>query len=74
MEWKIISKKDVVKAKRFSGEHWMYTEVIRFTADHNDALTEYHDKMPGFYIENGGAMSDEELDSAVYGIYGEISA
>lgn len=69
----ILAKKDVVKAKRFSGEHWMYDEVIRFTLD-NDALIEYHDKMTGFYVENGGSMSDEELDCAVYGICGELSA
>ena len=74
VDGKILAKKDVVKAKRFSGDHWIYDEAIRFTLDNNDALTEYHDKIIGFYTENGGAMSDEELDYVVYGICGEMSA
>lgn len=64
---KKLPKKDVIKAKRFSGDHWMYEEAIKFTVQNNDVLAEYHNKMIGFYVENGGAMSDEELDSAVYG-------
>lgn len=64
---KKIAKKDVVKAKRFSGDHWIYKETIRFTIENDDALTEYHDKMIGYYVENGGAMTDEELDFTVYG-------
>lgn len=71
---KKLAKKDIVKAKRFTGIHWMYDEVIRFSLGNNNALTEYHNKMNGFYVENGGAMTDEDLDIAVYGGYSEISA
>ena len=38
---KPISKRDVLKAKRYSGEHWQYDEVISYTQKHNDALREY---------------------------------
>ena len=71
---KQIAKKDVIKAKRFSGNHWMYREAISFTVEDNDALNEYHDKMIGFYVENGGPMTDEEIDSVVYGACVQVTA
>jgi hypothetical protein len=71
---KTLSKKDIVKAKRFSGEHWLYEEAIRFTTINNEALNEYHDKMLDFYVENGGAMTDDELDEVIYGDFITLSA
>lgn len=66
-EGKSIPKKDIVKSKRYSGEHWKYDEVIRYTVENNDALDEYHHKLPGFYREYGKPMTDEELDFWIYG-------
>lgn len=64
---KSIPKKDIVKSKRYSGKHWQYNEVIKYTVEHNDALDEYHHKLPGFYMENGRSMTDEDLDRVIYG-------
>lgn len=64
---KSIPKKEIVKSKRYSGEHWQYDEVISYTVENNDALEEYHHKLPGFYMEHGRTMTDEEIDLAVYG-------
>lgn len=63
---KPIPKKDVIKAKRFSGEHWQYDESVSYTRENNDALNEYHQKLPSFYIENGFSMGDDELDELIY--------
>ena len=64
---KPIPKKEIVKAKRFSGEHWQYDESISYTKKENAALNEYHYKLPHFYAENGGSMEDEKLDELIYG-------
>lgn len=64
---KSIPKKDIVKSKRFSGDHWQYDEAIKYTIEHNDALAEYHRKLPGFYLEYGEPLTDEELDFEIYG-------
>ena len=64
---KPIPKKEIVKAKRFSGEHWQYDESVSYTKKDNGALDEYHHKLPHFYAENGGSMEDEELDELIYG-------
>ena len=64
---KPIPKKEIVKAKRFSGDHWQYDESVSYTKKDNDALNEYHHKLPHFYAENGGPMEDEELDELIYG-------
>lgn len=64
---KPIPKKEVVKAKRFSGEHWQYAESVSYTKSNNDALDEYHKKLPMFYFENGNSMTDDELDELIYG-------
>ncbi len=66
-EGKSIPKKEIVKSKRYSGEHWQYDEAIKYTVAHNDALHEYHHKLPGFYMEHGKPMTDEELDFVIYG-------
>lgn len=68
---KPIPKKEVVKAKRFSGEHWKYDESVSYTKKNNDALNEYHYKLPHFYAENGYFMEDEELDELIYGYFVE---
>ena len=56
-----------VKSKRYSGEHWQYDETIKYTVENNDALDEYHRKLPGFYMEQGKSMTDEDLDFVIYG-------
>ena len=56
-----------MKAKRFSGEHWQYDESVSYTKKNNDALDEYHKKLPIFYFENGNSMQDDELDELIYG-------
>lgn len=61
-----ISKKEIIKSKRFSGDHWQYDECISYTEKNNDALDEYHNKLPMFYSENGYFMPDEKLDSLIY--------
>ena len=64
---KAIPKKEIIKSKRYSGEHWKYDESIRYTVENDDALDEYHRKLPGFYMEHGKALTDEELDFLIYG-------
>ena len=71
---KPIPKKDVVKAKRFSGEHWQYRESVSYTSKNNNVLEEYHDKLSSFYFENGNSMSDEDLDETIYGDVASRSA
>lgn len=63
---KPIPKKDVIKSLQSSNEHWLYENAINYTEKNNDALIEYHQKLPGFYIENGGCMLDELLDKTIY--------
>lgn len=64
---KSIPKKEIIKSKRYSGEHWQYDESIKYTIENNDALEEYHHKLPGFYTEHGNPMTDDELDFVIYG-------
>lgn len=63
---KPISKKDVLKMKRFSGEHWQYDETIAYTRENNDALDDYHRELPFFYLEEGRIPTDEDLDNCIY--------
>jgi len=63
---KLMPKKEIVSAKRNSAPHWEYDETISYTVQHNDALEEYHKKLPNFYADNGHAMNDSELDSFLY--------
>ena len=63
---KPLPKKDVLKSLRFSGDHWLYDKVIEFTTVNNDALSEYHQKLPAFYSEHGQPMTDEELNGYIY--------
>ena len=41
--------------------------MVEFTRENPDALDEYHDRMLSYYNRARGRMSDESLDSAVYG-------
>jgi len=66
IDGKPVSKKEVVKAKQFSGKHWQYDETIKYTKENKDALDEYHEKIFGYYMENGGPMTDENLDDYLY--------
>lgn len=65
-EGKAIPKKEIIKSKGYSSKHWKYDESIQYTVQNNDALREYHDKLPGFYMEHGKPMLDEELDEVIY--------
>lgn len=38
-----------------------------YTVENNDGLDEYHRKLPGFYMEHGKSMTDEDLDFVIYG-------
>ncbi|MFR0799860.1 MAG: hypothetical protein ACLSHX_02080 [Suilimivivens sp.] len=71
---KAIPKKEIVKSKRYSSEHWQYDEAIKYTVENNDVLDEYHRKLPGFYMEHGKPMTDEELDFVIYGYVDAKSA
>lgn len=63
----LIPKRDIVSSMRYTGTHWMYEKVMDYSKQHNDALEEYHKRLSFFYRENGGPMTDEELDKAIYG-------
>lgn len=63
---KPIPKKDIIKQKRYSGDHWEYEETIAYTKLHDDALDEYHHELPFFYDENGRKPTDEDLDKFLY--------
>ena len=74
IDGKAIPKKEIVKSKRYSGEHWQYDEAIKYTVKNNDALDEYHKKLPGFYMEHGKTLTDDELDYLIYGYVVDKSA
>lgn len=63
---RLIPKKEIVRSKRFTGAHWQYDAAVEYTKKYDDALHEYHEKLPIFYGENGGAMTDKELDDYLY--------
>ena len=64
---KLLPKNEVMKAKRYSGNHWLYNEAVSYTKKYNDALNEYHQKLPSFYAKKGCFMEDENLDKLIYG-------
>lgn len=63
---KTLPKKDIIKQKSYSGEHWKYDETIAYTKLHDDALEEYHHSLPFFYDEEGRRPTDDELDRYIY--------
>ena len=68
IDGKLIPKKDIVAGKRNSGDsHWEYNEAISYTTKCNDALEEYHKKLPSFYAYRNFFMKDNELDDFLYG-------
>lgn len=64
---KPIPKDEIIKSMQNSKKNWKYDEVIKHSIQHNDALEEYHYKLPSFYSEKGRIMEDEDLDKTVYG-------
>jgi hypothetical protein len=64
---KNISKKDIIKSRIREEKHWLFNDSVRYTKRHSESLVEYHAKYPYFYKENGLFMSDDELDSCIYG-------
>lgn len=66
LEGNFIPKKDVIKSMQNTSKHWKYDKVIEYSKLHNDALEEYHKRLPGFYSEHGKPMEDEELDEVMY--------
>ena len=67
IDGKLIPKKDIVAGKRNSDKHWEYDEVISYTTKCNDALEEYHKKLPSFYAYRNLHMKDDEIDEYLYG-------
>lgn len=65
-EGKPIPKNDVLKMKRFTGEHWEYDEAVSYTRENNDALEEYHRELPFYYMEEGRTPTDDDLDACIY--------
>ena len=66
VDGKLISKKEIVAAKRHSSRHWEYDETISYTTKCNDALEEYHKKLPIYYSDREYSMKDSELDEFLY--------
>ncbi|MEM5767330.1 MAG: hypothetical protein AAGU32_03430 [Bacillota bacterium] len=65
--WDDLKKIDIWNTLPRVSEHWEYDTVIAYTREHPEALSEYHDHMPRFYGRTKGHMTDQDLDSAVYG-------
>jgi hypothetical protein len=61
-----LSKKSIRANIARSSEHWEYEEVIEYTKEHPDALEEYHFRLPQFYNQAGGCMTEGELDEVIY--------
>lgn len=66
-EGKPIPKKEILKSKRYVSMHWQYDEVVSYTKKDNEALNEYHKKLPIFYAKNGQPLEDDYLDNLIYG-------
>lgn len=64
---KPVPKNAIIESMRFSGPHWQYDETIKYTQKHSEALSDYHRNLPGYYLDNGWSMSDDELDEFMYG-------
>jgi len=65
--WQDMSKKDIEANISRDKENWSYDYIVDYTKQQPEALCEYHKKLPSYYNEVGGAMTDAELDDAVYG-------
>ena len=62
----LMSKAEIIRNKRSTSPHWQYEEALLYTKRNNSLLTEYHEKLPDFYRDNGGSMKDEALDKYIY--------
>ncbi len=49
-----------------NSENWLYEEALKYTKEHPDALSEYHDKLPDFYFENRNKINDDIIDEVIY--------
>lgn len=63
---KLIPKTEIKKQLRTDEKHWKYDYVINYSIEYNDALDEYHRKLPSFYAEYGQPIDDSKLDEIVY--------
>ncbi len=63
---RLIPKRDVAKQLRTEDEHWKYKYAIDYSKKFNDALEEYHKKLPSFYAEYGRPLEDDVLDEIFY--------
>lgn len=72
--WADLKKVDIWNNLPRTSEHWEYDTVIDYTRKHPEALLDYHEQLPRFYLRAKGHMSDEDLDIAVYGRETEKSA
>ncbi|MFL0247340.1 hypothetical protein [Candidatus Clostridium stratigraminis] len=63
---KLIPKRELEKQLRTSEEHWKYEYAIDYSKKHNDALEEYHKKLPLFYAEYGQPLDNDKLDKILY--------
>lgn len=65
---KLIPKTEIEKQLRTDEKHWKYDYVINYSIEYNDALDEYHRKLPSFYAEYGQPIDDSKLDEIIYKI------
>ena len=65
--WFRLTKRDILANIPKANEHWEYETVISYTKANPEALTEYHNRMPRFYLRANAIMSDDDLDQVVYG-------
>lgn len=63
---KLIPKRVIAKQLRTDDEHWKYKYAIDYSKKHNDALVEYHKKLPSFYAEYGQPLEDYVLNEIIY--------
>lgn len=63
---KLIPKREMAKQLRTDDEHWKYKYVIDYSKKNNDALEEYHKKLPSFYAEYGQPLDDVVLNKIIY--------
>jgi len=67
--WQDMSKKDIEANISRDRENWSYDYVVDYTKKQPEALRDYHKKLPSYYSEVGGCMTDEELDEVIYGCF-----
>lgn len=61
------SKKDIISNYPHPERSWERDTSIEHTLSDPSILSEYHDRLPGFYHKYKDGMTDAELDRAVYG-------